>query len=192
MTANTPAHQKLSAVDVYLRNRRFAKAIKYIEPGSHVLDVGSSDLALFEAYPSVVSTGVGIDIAPHAAEARDGIELRKGTFPDAVQDGERFDAVVMLAVAEHVQPEELRRWSAALPTILKPGGTLILTVPSPLVDSILHILIRLRLVAGMGAHEHYGFRPAWVPGIFMSQQMELIERRRFQFGLNNLFVFRRR
>ncbi len=185
--------ETLSALDNYLRRRRFRMAARHLRPGSHVVDVGSSDLAFFDTFPEVASTGVGIDLKPReVSRPRVGVELRRGSFPDAVRDGEHFDAVVMLAVAEHVQPEELRRWSAALPGILRPGGVLVLTVPSPLVDPILHLLMRLRLVAGMSAHEHYGFRPSWVPGIFTSAQLELIKRRRFQLGLNNLFVFRRR
>lgn len=183
---------QLSAIDVYLRRRRFAKAVAHIRPGAHVLDVGCSDLALFETHPEIAATGVGIDIDPHIGPSRPDTELRRGTFPDAVRDGERFDAVTMLAVAEHVQPEELRRWALALPSVLNPGGVLVITVPSPLVDPILHTLMRLHLIAGMAAHEHYGFRPAWVPGLFLSADLQLVVHRRFQFGLNNLFVFRRR
>lgn len=185
------AQPALSELDRYLRRRRFAKAIPHVEPGAHVLDVGCSDLALFEAYPQIASTGVGIDIDPHEGISLAGVSLRSGTFPDAVRQEERFDAIVMLAVAEHVQPEELRRWAAAVPTMLNPGGTLVITVPSQLVDPILHLLIRLRLIAGMAAHEHYGFRPGWVPGLFLSSELQLVTHRRFQLGLNNLFVFRR-
>ena len=156
-----------------------------------MLDVGCSDLALFETHPDIAATGVGIDIDPHAGQKPAPAWNFAGHVPGAGQDGERFDAVVMLAVAEHVQPEELRRWAAALPAILKLEGVLVITVPSPLVDPILHTLMRLHLIAGMAAHEHYGFRPAWVPGLFLSADLRLVVRRRFQFGLNNLFVFRR-
>ena len=42
----------------------------------------------------------------------------------------------------------------------------------------------------MEAHEHYGFDPRSVPEIFGSGRLRLERHRRFQLGLNHLFVFR--
>jgi hypothetical protein len=187
VTAEPDSH--LSAIDLYLRRRRFAKASPWLPQHSRVLDIGSSDLALFGYRPDLV--GVGLDPDPQPSGARSGVELRRGTFPSGILAGETFDAIVMLAVAEHVQPAELRKWSAQLPAVLAAGGTLVITVPSPLVDYILHFLLKLKLVAGIAAHQHYGFRPAWVTALFSSPELELLIHKRFQLGLNNLFVFRR-
>ena len=66
---------------------------------------------------------------------------------------------------------------------------MILTVPSPKVDLLLHWLERMRLVSGIGLHEHHGFDPTEVPRAFSGDGLRLRFSRRFQLGLNNLFVF---
>jgi SAM-dependent methyltransferase len=154
-----------------------------------VLDVGCANGALFELGRQRIASGVGIDPAPGDAWVEGDYERRTGHFPDAVQPGEQFDAIVMLAVVEHVPDEELKRWSRAIPETLRVGGRLIITTPSPLVDHILRVGIRLRLLDGMEAHQHHGFDPEDVPRVFSGARMRLAQRRRFQFGLNNLFVF---
>jgi 2-polyprenyl-3-methyl-5-hydroxy-6-metoxy-1,4-benzoquinol methylase len=105
--------------------------------------------------------------------------------------GGLFDAVTMLAVVEHLPDAviaELRDQAIAL---LKPGGRLLITVPSPQVDKILALLTRLRLVAGMSLHEHHGFDPSSVPTFFEGAGLTLEKSATFQLGLNNLYVFTR-
>jgi hypothetical protein len=59
------------------------------------------------------------------------------------------------------------------------------------VDKILHVLMRLRLVAGMEAHQHHGFEPGDLDKIFTGPSWRCHKRRTFQLGLNNLFVYER-
>jgi SAM-dependent methyltransferase len=154
-----------------------------------VLDVGCADGALFRVGKHRIPSGVGIDTVASEAWVDGGYERRTGAFPDAVHPGEEFDAILMLAVVEHVPESELKRWADAVPEILRPGGRLVITAPSPLVDHILHVGVRLRLLDGMEAHQHHGFDPGDVPGVFSVPALRLEHRRRFELGLNNLFVF---
>jgi hypothetical protein len=72
---------------------------------------------------------------------------------------------------------------------LKPGGRVIITVPSPQVDTILAVLTTLKLIDGMSLEEHYGYDPAQTIHLFTAPQFKLVCKQRFQLGLNNLFVF---
>jgi hypothetical protein len=72
--------------------------------------------------------------------------------------------------------------------LLKPKGRVIVTVPSPQVDYILEILLKLKLIDGMSLEEHYGFKPSDTEIIF-SKGFKLIKKKKFQLGLNNLYVF---
>ncbi|HEY7819578.1 MAG TPA: hypothetical protein VIG29_15255, partial [Vicinamibacteria bacterium] len=54
-----------------------------------------------------------------------------------------------------------------------------------------HALKFLRLIDGMALDEHHGFEPSDTPAIFSGFGLRLVRRRKFQLGLNNLFVFQR-
>lgn len=172
-----------------MRNARIAQARPFVAAGDSVLDVGCADGELFRRLRGHMGPGVGIEPALSERVVRDGYELLAGRFPDDVPTGMRFDVITMLAVLEHIQPPDQARLAAACAELLKPGGRVVITVPSPRVDDILHLLLRLRLISGMAAHEHYGFRPADTPTLFPEPRFRLIKRKRFQLGFNNLFVF---
>jgi hypothetical protein len=61
-----------------------------------------------------------------------------------------------------------------------------------MVDRILRVLMRLRILDGMETEQHYGFDPQLTAGIFTTAGLALQTARRFQFGLNNIFVFEAR
>ena len=73
--------------------------------------------------------------------------------------------------------------------MLTPGGRVVITVPSKRVDDILHVLLKLRLLQGMSAHEHYGYKPSDTLGVFPPPRYRLLRRETFELRLNNLFVF---
>jgi 2-polyprenyl-3-methyl-5-hydroxy-6-metoxy-1,4-benzoquinol methylase len=179
----------MKGLDRELQRQRIAKVLPHITPGSNVLDVGCADGAVFRAAEGRIARGVGIDLQQPDGWIGDPFELRVGEFPDVVKAGEVFDAITMLAVVEHAPRDELEKWAKAIPDMLVPGGPLLITTPSPRVDDILHVLMKLRILDGMEAHEHYGFDPRTVPDIFGSGHLRLVRHQRFQLGLNHLFVF---
>ena len=170
---------------------RIAKALPWIRRGSHVLDVGCADGELFRYGRGRITSGVGLDEQSTAVCPRVGVERRTGSFPSLVHDGETFDAITMLAVVEHADPVELKEWAEACARLLRANGRLIITVPSPAVDRILQVGMAMRLFDGMAVHQHTGIHPSSVLEVFASAGLVLEHARRFQFGLNNLFVFRR-
>src|SRR5204863_6303336 len=100
-----------------------------------------------------------------------------------------FDAIVLLATLEHIRDKEpLARECRRL---LTPGGRVILTVPTPHVDRIMDVLIKLRLADGTCLDEHHGYDPDETPRIMATHGLDLEWKRSFQLGLNRLFVFRK-
>jgi hypothetical protein len=95
----------------------------------------------------------------------------------------------MLAVLEHVPADDLDRWTAACRDSLGADGIVVATVPAPVVDRILGVLMRLRILDGMETGQHHGFDPEDAITSFEHAGFALVARRRFQLGLNNLFVF---
>lgn len=179
-------------LDRKIRDARFARAKPFVDAGDDVLDVGCADGEMFRQWDALIGRGVGIDPDIDAPTALGRHQLVPGSFPDDVDDDLRTDVVVMLAVLEHVPPEKFQPIAETCARILRPGGRVVVTVPSPVVDRILDVLIRLRVLDGMHADEHHGFVPSDTREIFGGDAFELVCDRRFQFGLNNLYVFRRR
>jgi 2-polyprenyl-3-methyl-5-hydroxy-6-metoxy-1,4-benzoquinol methylase len=177
-------------LDRFLQQWRIRKARRELSPGARVLDIGTHDGTLFRV---TGARGVGIDPELATGDAPQGVTLVKGWFPadlPELADGS-FDAAVALAVVEHVPEGELEAWADALARLIVPNGALIITVPSPTVDKILHVLMKLHLVAGMEAHQHHGFEPGDLNGIFTAPLWKRTKHRTFQLGLNHLYVFER-
>jgi 2-polyprenyl-3-methyl-5-hydroxy-6-metoxy-1,4-benzoquinol methylase len=176
-------------LDRHLQKSRIRKARRELPPGARVLDIGTHDGSLFCL---TGARGVGIDPELIAVTSIPGVTLVKGSFPEGLPElpDESFDAVTALAVIEHVPESQLSAWAEAIARLLVPGGPLIITVPAPAVDTILHVLIRLNLVAGIEAHQHHGFQFGDLDHIFTAPLWQRAKHRRFQLGLNHLFVFR--
>lgn len=181
----------LKTIDRIIQYWRIAKVRRYLSRGARVLDVGCADGALFRQLRHQISSGVGVDHAL-AQSIRDAhFQLIAGSLSDDLVSSGDFDIVTLLAVVEHLREEMMPELRRRCVRALKPGGLLIITVPSTQVDHILHLLTRLHLITGMSLHEHHGFNPADVPGWFGADGLTLVESRTFQLGLNNLFVFQK-
>lgn len=181
----------MTPLDRHLQRARFGRIRPYLRPGDRLVDVGCHDGALFRALAGTIGESIGLEPTLAAPVMENGSTLLPGYFPEALPPGTRADAVVLLAVLEHMPPDVQARVADACAALLPPGGRVLITVPSPRVDTILHVLGALRLVRGMSVHEHYGFDPSAVPAIFPAPRFRRVVHRRFQLGLNNLYVFER-
>ncbi len=179
----------MKAIDRYLQSVRIKKAKKFINKNDTVLDIGSVDGVMFEAWEGYIGKGIGVDPTLQETIIKPNYVLYPGYFPDACPKGETFDAITLLAVLEHIPTNEQENLAMNCHAFLKNKGKLIITVPSPQVDLILEVLTKLKLIDGMSLEEHYGFEPKHTPIIFSEPRFKLIHQSHFQFGLNNLFVF---
>ncbi|HEY7418298.1 MAG TPA: class I SAM-dependent methyltransferase, partial [Ktedonobacteraceae bacterium] len=127
-------------IDRILQQWRIAQARPYIPSAARVLDIGSRDGALFRRLDDLIREGIGIDPILKSDTCIHGVHLIAGSFPEHMPDVEPFDVITMLAVLEHIPPTEYTRLRLACTRFLKPGGTLIITVPSSKVDYILRVL----------------------------------------------------
>jgi SAM-dependent methyltransferase len=164
-------------------------ACPWIPAGANVLDIGCHQGELLEILGGRIGPSVGYD---PLAVPREGPRYR--LVPEPFREpmpfaDESFDAILMLATLEHIRDKSpLGREGLRL---LRPCGRLIITVPSPAVDRIVAALHRLRLADGMSLEEHHGFDPRSTPEVFGRYGFELAHQRRFQLGLNYLYVLRK-
>lgn len=182
----------MKRLDRVLQQMRLRAATPYILDNAHILDVGCFDDTTLRTLPHAASY-TGVD--PHIEEQVYSNRARfyRGYFPDAIPpDAQRYDVVLMLAVLEHIP---LVKWNTvAIHTdrLLARGGRVIMTLPAPTVDHILTLLKSIRILDGMDLDNHQGVDPGKdIPRIF-GLHFAMQVHRRFQLGLNHLFVFEKR
>lgn len=178
----------MRCLDRILQNWRARRARPWITPGARVLDIGCHQ---GEFLAGLASIGPSIGMDPLAIPVSNGrVRLLAEPFRSPLPFAdESFDVVVLLATLEHIRDKE--PLAAECSRLLGPGGRLVITVPSKVVDTIVAGLVWLRLADGMSLEEHHGYRPAETPAIFAPHGFGLEHYQRFQFGCNHLFVLRR-
>ena len=184
---------KEELLEPFLRRLRLAQVLPVIRryPSCRYLDVGCGRKAtLLRAVEPHVACGVGIDrFAPAIAgetifTVRGDLE-RRLPFASAT-----FDVITMLAVLEHlVEPAatlaEIRR-------ILKPNGTLTITVPSHAAKPVLEFLaFRVGIVSAseIADHKRY-FNKRDLRDIAGRAGFGLVQHRYFELGFNNFALLR--
>jgi 2-polyprenyl-3-methyl-5-hydroxy-6-metoxy-1,4-benzoquinol methylase len=98
--------------------------------GTKLLDVGCSSGAFLMAARALGLDAEGVEISPEAAEAarRAGFRVHTGLLESARYPAERFDAVALIELLEHLR--DPRVLLAECRRILRPGGVLLATTPS--------------------------------------------------------------
>src|SRR5487761_1120100 len=128
-------------LDKVLQRWRIRKAAHYIPRGACLLDVGTADGALFRAIAGLCdSVGVDAKLDSENLPKSSGATFYQGFFPQGLPETRTFDVITMLATLEHIPAAELDALASACAAHLRPGGSLIITVPSPVVDKILIVL----------------------------------------------------
>jgi SAM-dependent methyltransferase len=177
-------------LDRYLQTLRFRAASRHITDGDRVLDVGSDDGALFAYLGPRVGPGVGVDPNAETSTLGGRHRLIKG-FVDDVDETDTFDCCTVLAVLEHLDDSELLHLGQQVAKRLTGNGIIVATVPSPMVDKILDVMIRMHLLDGMEAEQHHGVDVDHLPDVLAQAGWQVRSRTRFELGLNNLMVFER-
>jgi ubiquinone/menaquinone biosynthesis C-methylase UbiE len=178
--------------DRFVAKQRFLAAFPHIRQGSRVCDVGCGVEAAFLNFAAArISFGYGVDDqVPESHTSQWNLanaDLRKKLpFED-----QQFDHVVMLAVLEHL--EQPKFVLAECFRILAPGGSLILTWPSSLVDPLLHLLRAAGLVSKEMESDEHQKRLPLAELLVMLREIGFgkFYHRRFEMGLNNLMVAHR-
>jgi 2-polyprenyl-3-methyl-5-hydroxy-6-metoxy-1,4-benzoquinol methylase len=178
-------------LDKFLQSWRIKQVKPFIPEGSRVLDIGCAYGALYRMLKSQIAEYVGIDPVLSESVDEGKFKLIVNWFPGGLPERSSYDVITMLAVIEHIPEEVQREVAIACVRYLKQNGFLILTTPSPIVDKLLDVMVDLRIVDGMSLEEHHAFNARQVPIIFAFDNLKLVMYKRFQLGLNNLFVFQK-
>ncbi len=161
-----------------LAKARTGKANELIPPASRkgrVLDIGCGPYPYFLLHTEFEEK-YGLDKAFEDDNSRalhqKGIVVRQFDIENETTmplENEYFDAVVMLAVFEHITPARLAMVVREIRRVLKPGGAYVLTTPAGWTDGLLRLLAAVGLVSKVEIDDHKDrYTPGKVRGILMN------------------------
>ncbi len=179
----------MKTADRFLQAWRLRAGMPWLGTDIRLVDVGAHQGELFEALGRRLRIGFGIEALPHCERQTTRYSIHRGYFPAVKPETKEWDALSMFAVLEHIPRAQHVALADACFDLLRPGGRVVITVPSKWVDHILVVLRSVRLIDGMSLEEHFGFDVANTQAIFSPPRFKLRRHRRFQLGLNHLFVF---
>jgi SAM-dependent methyltransferase len=180
---------RMKRVDRWLQQWRIHQAARWIPEQARLIDVGAFHGELFHFLGSKLHSGFGVEPLLKTPTKSAVYVIESGFFPEVRPTVGSWDAITMLAVLEHIPDQEHSVITDACYELLRPGGRVIITVPSRVVDHILACLKFLHLIDGMSLEEHHGFKPHHTEHISSEPRFRLVQHSRFQIGLNHLFVF---
>jgi ubiquinone/menaquinone biosynthesis C-methylase UbiE len=163
----------------------------HIPENSDILDIGGYDGSFLTHVRDKIKRGICLD--PFIEERKDDkIEFVRYRFSDKLPFSDAsFDAVTLIAVYEHLRGVR-EQIAAEVFRVLRNQGYALLTVPDTAVDHILKLLLAMRLIDGMSTfEEHAHFDSKDTVKIFDECGFRLVRWKKFQFGLNNLFIFQK-
>lgn len=179
----------MKKIDYLLQNERIKQAKKFIT-GHSLLDIGCHFGELFDSIlKEKTISGDGIDGILHEKIQKENYTLYPGYFPQDFPVTKKYHNITLLAVLEHIPMEQLVKYPDLLNQYLNTKGRVIITVPSKKVDYILDVLLFFKLIHGMDLEHHQDFEREKIKTIFTSKGYTLLKEKRFELGLNILYVF---
>ncbi len=179
-----------------VQRARLAVALPHVPHGARLLDLGCGLTDL----PARFASYVGCDRNPvvlsemrrrHPGAAFAAWDLDADAPPPEVLAGAPYDAILMLAILEHL-PSPARALGRAV-ALLAPGGVLVATTPHPLGRLPLEAGARLGLLSRHADEEHETLLDrAALERAAASAGLVLTAYSRFLAGLNQLAVLTRR
>lgn len=177
--------RKGALLEPLLANLRLRRIARHVPKGAVVADFGSGpDAANLRVLSARIARGIGIDLTADKAEFGN-VSVVPGDLCDNVslEDG-AVDCVISLAVIEHV--ESPAKMLAQALRVLKPGGLLLMTNPTPRAKPVLEFLsFKLGIVSKdqIIDHKQYISRRE-MENLLAEAGFVAVRCRTFQLGMN--------
>lgn len=148
--------EEIGLIEPLLQELRIRRVLPDIKKGSILVDIGCGDPPDFLSKVSnMMKSCIGIDIVAKPRKSGNITILRQDLQKKINLSDKSTNAITLLAVLEHMKyPEEIVKECFR---ILKPGGVLLVTVPSPQNEPLLNFLSLFLLVRREMIHQHENY-----------------------------------
>ena len=158
-----------------------------------MLDFGCGHQALFlRSVQQHIRQGIGLDYDATPGRLAANLEIQNFHFKDRFEFPDRtFDNITILAVLEHIPPDQVGILFREFRRILKDDGRVLLTTPTPASKPLLEFLaFKLRIISApeIADHKHYYSR-ADIHALAGREGFACSTYATFQFGLNSFAAF---
>lgn len=182
-----------NALDLFICRWRSRIVRGHLTPAATVLDFGCGHQALFlRSVQHQLRQGIGLDYDAAPAHPAANLEIQNFHFKDRFAFADQtFDHVTLLAVLEHIPLDQVSVLFREFRRILKQGGSVLLTTPTPASRPLLEFLaFKLKIISGpeIADHKHY-WSEADIRALAAREGFRCSAYQTFQFGLNSFASF---
>ncbi len=182
-----------NAFDMFICRWRARVVRQHIQPDTTVLDFGCGHQAMIlRAIQPGIKRGIGLDYDATPGRPAANLEIRQFHFKDRLDfPDESFDTVTILAVLEHIPVEQVALLFSEFNRILKPGGQVLITTPTPAAKPVLEFLaFKLHLISKpeIADHQHYYSRND-LQTLAADHHFQLCTYHKFLLGFNCFAAF---
>jgi ubiquinone/menaquinone biosynthesis C-methylase UbiE len=179
-------------LDHIIAHWRLTRVKKYIKKKDVVLDFGCGmQSLLLNKIRFIIKKGVGIDSHVENYESETNISYIKHEFVNQLPlESNFFDVITILAVYEHIALNKTGKLLNEFYRVLKPGGIVIMTVPSPISKPILEFLaFNLKVISRIQIEDHKKYYTKnCLFNDLQASKLEVYQHHYFQFGCNNFII----
>lgn len=178
-----------TVLDRLLENWRARVVRKEIGPDQRICDLGCGYNARFiKNMEDKIKFAYGFDVSVNDKIQSDKIKLVQCDLNKEIElKNDQMDIVVSLAVLEHL--DNSHGYLAESYRVLKSGGQLLLTTPTPFADHILKVLAFFHLIDHDEVHDHKEcFTRKKLHDIVKEAGYSDVQVRKFEWGLNSLII----
>ena len=182
--------KNFNALDNFIARYRLNKIVNFISDHDVVLDFGCGHQGYLLNYiQGKIKKGFGLD--PETGNKQEkNLVFKKYIFNSTSKlpfKNKEIDKIVMLAVLEHIEINEVVYLFKEFKRILKKDGLIVLTTPTPLSKPILEFMSLIRIISREEIMDHKKYY--WKKDIQIIADktgLKLVSYSFFQLGLNSI------
>jgi SAM-dependent methyltransferase len=187
--------KSFNTLDKYIAKWRLSKVRRFVSKGDVIMDFGCGYQAYFLNHVKYfISKGIGIDTDIPANSTEGNLQLiHQDVGINLPFEDSTFDKIFLLAVYEHISLDKTIPLLLDFKRVLKPGGSIILTIPTPKGKKVLEFMAyKLKIISQVQISDHVKYYNKEDVSIDARKAGLMISYHEyFQFGCNSLQVLKK-